>query len=420
MPQERVHARYRIETPYSLTDAAEAMASEQSTGTFVDLPLETSDIKDRHAANVERITNVETSAMPGLPGAGLPADEHSSHTYKRGTIELSFPTENVGSSLQNLLTMVAGNLFELRELSGIKLLNIDIPQTIANAYPGPQFGIEGTREIVEVHDRPVIGTIIKPSIGLTPTKTGSLVDDLASAGLDFIKDDELIADPPYSPIEDRVPEVMGAIENEDANVLYACNITGDMNEMLDRADRVVEAGGNCLMVSMNSIGLSALAKLREEVNVPIHAHRNGWGALSRSPHVGFDYRAYHKFFRLAGADHLHVSGIRNKFTESDHSVIRNAKAVQTPITREDDVAMPVFSSGQWAGQAPDTYNSLGNTDLIYLAGGGILGHPDGPAAGVAHLKQGWDAAMKGIPLDEYAETHEELRVAIEHYGVTND
>jgi len=255
---------------------------------------------------------------------------------------------------------------------------------------------------------------------LTPGETGSLVETLATAGLDFIKDDELMANPPYSTVHDRVTEVMAGIDralsDPDREVMYACNITGDIDEMLERADAVRDAGGNCVMVSMNSVGLSALVKLRHEVDLPIHAHRNGWGALSRCPQLGFDYRAYHKFFRLAGADHLQVNGIRNKFAESDELVIENARAVQTPISDEDDVAMPVFSSGQWAGQAPDTYRALGNTDLLYLAGGGILGHPGGPSAGVAHLKQGWEAAMAGIPLEEYAESHEELRVAINHYG----
>jgi ribulose-bisphosphate carboxylase large chain len=170
------------------------------------------------------------------------------------------------------------------------------------------------------------------------------------------------------------------------------------------------------MVSINDVGISGLLALRKEADLPIHAHRNGWGALSRHSLLGFDYAAFQKFWRLAGADHMHVNGLRNKFCEGDASVIRSARACQTPIASEDDVVMPVFSSGQWAGQAPDTYEALGNADLMYLAGGGILGHPDGPGAGVRHLKQGWEAAMDGVPLEEYAEDHEELRRAIDHYG----
>jgi ribulose-bisphosphate carboxylase large chain len=199
-------------------------------------------------------------------------------------------------------------------------------------------------------------------------------------------------------------------------VMYACNITSDVETMLELHDVVEDAGGNCVMVSINDVGISGLLALRKASDLPIHAHRNGWGALSRHPKLGFDYAVFQTFWRLAGADHMHVNGIRNKFCENDASVIRSAKTCQTPIASAEDTVMPVFASGQWAGQAPDTYEALGNADLMYLCGGGIMGHPDGPAAGVEHLKQGWEAAMQGIPLEEYAEDHEELRRGIEQFG----
>jgi ribulose-bisphosphate carboxylase large chain len=414
----RFGATYRIETARPLEEAAESMAGEQSSGTFVDVPGETEALRERHGARVERITELETVAEPTLPGADAPDDDEGGYT--RAEVELSFPFENVGASLPNFVTTVAGNLFELSPFSGLRLLDVEVPAELADAYPGPQFGIEGTREVVGVHDRPIVGTIIKPSVGLSPAETADLVETLVASGLDFIKDDELIADPPYSRVVDRVEAVMDVIHRHEdetgETVMYACNITGDVDAMLERHDAVREAGGNCVMVSMNTVGLAGLTALRRHSELPIHAHRNGWGALSRCPQLGFDYAAYATFFRLAGADHLHVNGLRNKFCEPDESVVASAKACQTPIADEDDVVMPVFSSGQWAGQAPDTYEVLGNADLMYLAGGGIMGHPDGPAAGVAHLKQGWEAAMAGVPLEEYAEDHEELRRAIEHYG----
>ena len=270
-----------------------------------------------------------------------------------------------------------------------------------------------------VYDRPIIGTIIKPSGGLSPQETAELVQTLVEAGLDFIKDDELIANPPYSPLKERVSAVMRII-NDHADktgkkVMYGFNISGEMDEMLRHHDLVLEAGGTCTMISVNSVGLSGLIHLRRHSQLPIHAHRNGWGALSRSPYLGFDYRAYQKFWRLGGADHLHVNGLRNKFCESDESVISSARECLTPILG-DHVVMPVFSSGQWAGQAPDTYKELGSFDLMYLAGGGIMAHPDGPAAGVLSLRQAWEAAIEGKTLAEYARNHEALRLALEKYG----
>ncbi|UTF55748.1 ribulose-bisphosphate carboxylase large subunit family protein [Natronosalvus rutilus] len=416
----RTEATYLIETPQPVERVAEMIADEQSSGTFVDVPSETDALREHHAARIEATTELETVPEPSLPGSKPATDANTNDvSYTRAEVALSFPLENTGTSLPNLMTTVAGNLYELQPLSGIRLVDLDLPDEFAAENPGPQFGIEGTRELVDVHDRPIIGTIVKPNVGLSPADTAEVLEPVVDAGVDFVKDDELIASPPYSPVKERVEAVMDVVnrhEDETGDrVMYACNITGTVDEMLERHDAVKDAGGNCVMVSLQSVGLAAVQALREEADLPIHGHRNGWGALSRCPQLGFSYVAYQQFWRLAGVDHLHVSGLRNKFTESDESVIQSAKAVQRPIAFPDDVAMPVFSSGQWAAQAPDTYDALGNCDLMYLAGGGILGHPDGPAAGVAHLKQGWEAAMEGIPLEEYATDHDALSTALDYY-----
>jgi ribulose-bisphosphate carboxylase large chain len=154
--------------------------------------------------------------------------------------------------------------------------------------------------------------------------------------------------------------------------------------------------------------------LGRHARLPIHAHRNGWGYLSRHPALGFDYVAWQKFWRLAGADHMHVNGLANKFSESDDSVIASAQACLSPMFESKPcVAMPVFSSGQTARQAAGTYTALGSVDLIHAAGGGIVAHPDGPQGGVAALRESWDAALVGIPVATYALTHPSLAAALE-------
>jgi ribulose-bisphosphate carboxylase large chain len=418
MNTERIIATYLIETAHPLEKAAAVMAGEQSAGTFVKVPGETPELLERHGARVESIRETGAADTPSLPGARLPKDTQSLR-YRRAEVVLSFPFENIGTNLPVLMTTVAGNLYELGEFSGLRLLDIQIPPPFAQAYPGPQFGIEGTRRLSGVYDRPIIGTIIKPSVGLSPQQTAELVETLAEAGLDFIKDDELMANPPHSPLAARVEAVMRVI-NQHADktgkkVMYAFNISDDLDTMLRHHDTVLAAGGTCIMVNLIQVGLAGVTYLRRHAQLPIHGHRNGWGALTRHPLLGMDYRAFQKFWRLAGVDHLHVNGLRNKFCESDESVIAAARECLTPMLGGYTV-MPVFSSGQWAGQAPDTYRALGSADLMYLAGGGIIAHPDGPAAGVASLREGWEAAMQGIPLAEYARTHPALRQAIAMYS----
>ncbi len=418
MSSQRIFATYRIETSYAPERAAEVMAGEQSTGTFVRVPGETEELRERFGARVERIDELESTDQPSLPGTGPPRGQGGPIRYRRAEVVLSFPLENMGPSLPNLLATVAGNLYELREFSGLKLIDLDLPPAFAEAYLGPQFGVEGTRRLAGVEGRPIVGTIIKPSVGLAPPETAALVATLIEAGLDFIKDDELMANGPHSPLERRVEAVMRVVndfaDRTGKKPMVAFNITDEVDAMLRHHDAVAAAGGTCVMVSLNSIGLPALAHLRRNCRLPIHGHRNGWGLISRHPYLGIEFPAYSKLWRVAGVDHLHVNGLRNKFSEPDDSVIASARSCLAPLFGSR--IMPVFSSGQWAGQAPDTYQRLGSADLMYVCGGGIMAHPGGVAAGVISIRQAWEAALKGIPLDEYAREHVELRQALERYG----
>jgi ribulose-bisphosphate carboxylase large chain len=412
---ERIHASYLIETADDPRRAAEVMAGEQSSGTFMPLPGETPELKERYGARIEHLDVVEEVAEPSLPGA------KAGPVYRRARVELSWPIENLGPSLPNLMATVTGNLFELKQFSGLRLLDITLPPAFAAVYPGPAFGIEGTRHLTGVAKGPLIGTIIKPSVGLTPAATAEMVEALCDGGIDFIKDDELQADGPHCPFEDRARTVMAVIERHadrlGRKVMYAFNVTGDLDQMKRRHDLVRDLGGTCVMASLNSVGLVGMIELRRYSELPIHAHRNGWGYLSRHPLLGWSYPAWSKLWRLAGADHMHVNGLRNKFAEPDASVIEAAGSLLTPMWDEKPcIAMPVFSSGQSAAQAVDTFKAIGTTDLIFAAGGGIMGHPDGIAAGVRSLRQAWEAAVAGSTLEDFAERYAELRSALEVYG----
>ncbi len=411
---ERIEADYLIETTIDPRRAAEIMAGEQSSGTFVPVPGETPELKARSAARVEALEVLDPVTTPSLPGA-VPG------TARRATVTLSWPLDNIGPSLPNLMATVSGNLFELNAFSGLRILNLRLPPAFAAAYPGPKFGIEGTRRLTGVASGPLIGTIIKPSVGFTAEETAQLVSVLVQAGIDFIKDDELQSDGPYCPFEDRARAVMRVIndasERTGKKVMYAFNVTGEIDEMRRRHDLVESLGGTCVMASLNSVGLSGMIALGRHTRLPIHAHRNGWGYLSRAPMLGWSYLAWQKFWRLAGADHMHVNGLQNKFCESDDSAIASARECLTPMFKDKPcITMPVFSSGQTAVQPPETYRRLGSADLIYASGGGIMAHPGGPAAGVESLRDAWDGALAGIPAETYAKSHPALAAALGAYG----
>ena len=409
---ERIHASYWLETGDDPARTAEVIAGEQSSGTFVALPNETPELKARSGARVERLDVLDTVASPSLPGP-YPATGR----YTRCALELSWPIENIGPSLPMLMATVAGNLFELRGVSGLRLTDLQLPPSFAERYPGPAFGIAGTRQLTGVASGPLIGTIIKPSVGLSAQETAEQVRQLVEGGIDFIKDDELQADGAYCPFEDRVRAVMRVVNDAAGRTgrkaMVAFNLTGDLDEMRRRHDFVLAEGGTCVMVCLNSVGILGLHELRRHAQLPIHAHRAGWGYLTRCPQLGWDYAPWQKIWRLAGADHLHVNGLRNKFSEPDDSVIAAARAVLAPVMPGVPMAaMPVFSSGQTGLQAADTHAAIGCTDLIHTVGGGIFGHPDGVAAGVEALRASWDAAVAGVPLALQAEHSPALRSAL--------
>ncbi len=412
-----IKAHYLIETAHPLEKAVATMAGEQSSGTFVKVPGETEELKEKHAAKVEAMEDLGEVYSPSLPGSKPPKNVNTP-IYRRAYVTLSWPFANVGANLSNLMATVAGNLFELSAFSGLKLLDVEIPDEFKQVYPGPQFGTAGTRKLTGVYDRPIIGTIIKPSVGMTPEATAAQVKTLIEAGLDFIKDDELMGDSPHSPYQKRVACVMDVInryaDKTGKKPMFAFNVSGDVDDMLRHHDYLLEKGGTCAMVSLNWVGISGVTKLRQHSQLPIHGHRNGWGMFTRSEALGMEFKAYQKVYSLAGVDHLHTNGIRNKFCETDASVVTSIKACLHPENGGYPL-MPVVSSGQWAEQALDTYKAVQSTDLMYLCGGGITGHPGGLAAGVRSIQLAWEGAVQGKSIDDMAPQHSELQQAIDFY-----
>lgn len=409
-----VIATYIIETSLPLEHAAEVLAGEQSTGTFVRVERESDEVRARFAAQVESLTEIPLTGASPLPGSvGDPA------LRRRAVLRLRFPLDNFGPSLPNLMAAVAGNLFEIKELSAIKLIDLDLPPAFALRYPGPKFGIAGTRRLMSRPSGAMLGTIVKPSIGLTPAQLGELVGELATAGVDFIKDDELQGNGPSAPLEARVNAVMPVLKRHADRTgvmpMYAFNITDDIGRLEANHDLVVAAGGTCVMACVNLIGFAGLEFLHRHAEVPIHGHRTMLGGIMRSEQVGIGFRAWQKIARLSGADHLHTNGISNKFYESDAEVLDSIRAVREPLLGITPT-VPVLSSGQWGGLAHATYAAVGSTDLLMLAGGGIHGHPDGAAAGVASMREAWASAERGETLDEALSESVALRRAAERFG----
>lgn len=415
---ERFRAVYRVASYLGVEKAAEVLAGEQSSGTFMKLSMETDDLLARHGARIESIER-EAELPSALPGAQRGTVESS---LESAIVTIAFPVENIGVSIVTLLNTVAGNLYELRELAAVKLLDVEIPPGFAARYPGPRHGIAGTHRLIGKTDtNALIGTIVKPSVGLSIDQLRSVVRQLARAGIDFIKDDELQADPAYAPLAERIPAVMEEIERAaditGKKTMFAFNISDEIDTMRANHDRVLAAGGTCVMATIPTVGLPGIKALADHSALPVHGHRSGFGALMRSDAIGIGFVAYQKLARLAGVDHLHVGGIDSKFFEANASVVGSIRAIQAPLFDTSPI-FPVLSAGQSAATAQKTHDLVADDRLMVLAGGGISGHPEGIAAGVAAMQDAWAAIAAGEPVAERArrDGHEALSRALDHFG----
>ncbi|MFC5283539.1 ribulose-bisphosphate carboxylase large subunit family protein [Pedobacter alpinus] len=411
---ERIYADYLIETPYKVEKAAAVLAGEQSSGTFVAVPGETEELKKRFAARVENIELLELKDEPSIPGGSIPGKK-----YQQAHVRVSWSIENFGYNLPILISTLQGNLYEITQFTGLKLMNFDVPDSFANHFAGPRFGIKGSKASTQVEGRPMIGTILKPSVGMTPEETAAIVKVLVEAGIDFIKDDELMGSTANSLFDNRLKSIMKVIRDHQQKtskkVMYACNISDEIDEMQRKYELIEQEEGSCAMISINSVGFSAAKKICDNGNLVIHGHRNGWGMLNRHPLLGIEFPAYQKIWRLAGIDQLHVNGIQNKFWESDDSVVKSIQSCLKPFVAGHEL-LPVVSSGQWGGQAFETYRRTQTTDLLYMAGGGILAHPMGAEAGVNAIQQAWKGAVDGLSLERTAQLYPEFAASVKKFS----
>ena len=417
----RIVAEYRLETPADPGEVAAMMAGEQSSGTFIRVAGETDELRARAAAEVLSVAELPPVAQPSLHSAYLDR-KWISGPCRRARVRIAFPPDNIGKNLPTLAATVSGNLYDIGEITGLKLTGLSIPADYRTGYPLPVHGIEGTRAITGVVNRPVFGTIIKPNVGMRPAEIAALVDRLCAAGVDFIKDDEVCANPDIAPLSERVPAVMAVIrkwqQRSGRQVMMAFNITDEVDAMRRHADLVAAEGGSCVMASLNWCGLSGMESLRAHTPLAIHAHRNGFGAMSRHPALGMGFQPYHALYRLAGIDHMHVHGIGGKFVDTAEEVTEATRACLSPLSEggPDDRVMPAFSSGQWAGTLPATLEAAQGPELMFMCGGGILAHPEGPEAGVASLREAYDTLRDGDTLEDGARTRPNLAAALRFFG----
>ena len=389
---------YRVTTEMPMEKAAEAIAAEQSTGTWTGISTLTDDVFEKYGGRVLKISG--------------------------DNIRIAYPVDDFSldiGAVPQILSVIAGNLFGLESIGKLRLEDVFFPKCMLKEFKGPKFGIAGLRKMLDRPEKPLVGTIVKPKIGLPPKEFADYVYQAGKGGLTNSKDDETLSNQKFCPIEDRtvaVAEALDRLKSEGHLMMHAINVSTSGHEIIEVAEKVQSWGAKELMVDVITCGFAAVQALAEDpsIKIPIHVHRTMHGAMTRDPLHGVSMLPITKIVRMCGGDALHIGTLgvgKMSGNKGDHSCL---DACLDDITVPYKEVMPVCSGGVYPGMIASMVKESG-LNVQIQAGGGVAGHPGGVMKGAMGMCQAVDAAFKGIPVDEYAKDHEELRIALEKWGM---
>lgn len=386
-------------------EAAQAVASESSIGTWTDVSTLSKKMKRQLHARVFSLGK------------------------RTGIVKIAYPIQLFEQgNIPQLLSSIAGNVFGMKEVKNLRLLDVNFPNRYLRQFKGPQFGVEGVRRILKVKKRPLLGTIVKPKLGLNEKQHAKLALQAWLGGCDIVKDDENLTNMRFNRFEKRVKETLKqrdkAEEITGERKAYMPNVTAPFSKMVKRARFAKSLGCEYAMVDIVSVGWSALQDLRDaDLGLILHAHRAGHAAFTRSQKHGISMLFLSKLCRLIGMDQLHVGAIVGKMHGGRQEVKAIGEEIEDTIIRKGKghilaenwlnikPMLAVCSGGLHPGKVPALVRALGN-DIVIQMGGGINGHPLGTRYGAIAARQAVDATMLGIPLSYAAMKHFELAIAL--------
>ena len=392
-----VICKYRVTTELPMEKAAEAIAAEQSTGTWTGLTTLKDEVFENYGAKVLKIDGDVT--------------------------EIAFPAEDFSievGGVPQILSVIAGNLFGLESIGKLRLEDVHFPKCITEQFKGPKYGIEGLRKILRRPEKPLVGTIVKPKIGLSPKDTAAYVYEAGAGGLTNSKDDETLVDQDFCPIEDRtvlIAEAIDKLKSEGDHMVHAINVSTSGHKIVELAEKAQEWGATQIMVDVITCGFAAVQALAEDrsIKVPVHVHRTMHGAFTRDPLHGIAMLPIAKICRMCGGDALHIGtlgvGKMSGDTSGDMNNLHACLSKDVPYK----TVMPVCSGGVYPGMIGKMIQESGMNVQIQ-AGGGVAGHPGGVRKGAMAMSQAIDAAYKGVDVSEYAKDHPELQIALDRWG----
>lgn len=388
---------------------ASSAALDQTTGTWTGVPGETRQMLRTYGAKVLNVWEI-----PDFEYAGSRENERRDYI-----LQIAYPWENFGGQIPMLLTTAFGNISMIGD---IKLLDLAFPQKMAAQLPGPKYGIAGIRRLLDIPERPLLNTMIKPAIGIPPEQGAELVYQTGLGGVDIVKDDEVLADPDFSPVMKRLDlylqKLQRAQEETGEKKLYAVNVTDEPERCLRKAEAAVERGANAIMINFLTAGFGLVSSLARnpKINVPILGHLDFGGAFYASPRHGISSSLlYGKLARLAGVDMLSFPTSYGKFGLLYEKYMRILVGLRSPLY-DLNRTFPIIGGQIKQGHLPRLFADVG-ADFIIGAGGAIYAHPMGPTAGARAFRQGIDLMMAQGQFGGAEDDYPELKAAIDLWGI---
>lgn len=413
LPEDIKNSDYVMATYYIQLDRqediikkAETMAVGQTIGTWVPVPGITSEMSQKHMGKVVNILDAPPYELTTQIPDGL-------RTY---FIQIAYPTINFGSQFPMMFTTLLGN--DASTSAQVKLVDLQLPQTMADDFKGPRWGIEGLRQLTGVQQGPMLLNMIKPCTGITPEAGARIFYETALGGVDFIKDDELLANPEYCRAADRVKAYnaasKAAYEITGKETIYICNITDSTDRILDTLKEVQDAGAKAVMMCFSTLGYSTFRHIANQVQIPVLGHYAGSGMYNEGIHNGLSsHLSIGKFPRMAGADMVMINTPYGGYPLTRQQYFKTACQLTLPFYGMKP-SLPICGGGVHPGLAERIIKDLG-TDIMLAAGGSIQGHPMGAKAGAMAMRQAMDAATEGIPVEQAAKIHKELKISLDYF-----
>ena len=392
-------------------DAIGRIASESSSGTWTTL-----------------------TELPKL----LPKTKAYAYSYDRHHVKVAYPIFIFEEgSVPGMMSGIGGNIFGMKAVKNLKLLDAELPPEYIKNFKGPTYGKDVIKKIFKRRSGPVTAVVPKPKIGYTAREHAVKVAyAIWKGGMDCVKDDENLTNQRFNRFEDRVKLVAkyrDKAEKETGDVKEAfLNVTApDLKELERRIKLVHDNGFRYFMLDVLVSGYTAVqtaSELAHDYSMAIHGHRAMHAMMTKNPKHGMSMLYIAKLMRLMGIDQLHIGTVIGKLAgKKDEIVATKEMIMQQEVDEIPGLRMPqkwgtikpmlpVASGGLHPGLLPQLFDIYGTMDIVLQVGGGTQGHPMGIEAGARAVMQAIEAYKKGISLDEYAETKKELKSALEKWG----